>query len=327
MSLPTLMRQWQLDCYIYAPKGDASLRSHWQQPFSPEQFSRLHRLGEAFHHAGLQWGVGLSPAGLQATCNQADLATLSAKLASIRQLQIDTLWLLFDDLPAGNPELAANQLRVAECVLDSLPQTRIAVCPSYYSFDPILEEIFGDCPAGYFEQLNAGLPPSVDLLWTGNKVVSESISAADIAAATATLGRPPLLWDNYPVNDGRKTSRFLHLAPFSQRAGIDPARCRGHFSNPMNQFSLNQLALTSLHAPLSDPCDTLALSDCDIPASLQYLLGRDWQAFQCRGLDGMTDAEKQQRVAEYGAIDHPMAVEVVEWLNEAYRFDPNCLTE
>lgn len=327
MALPALMRQWHLDCYIYAPKGDASLRSQWQRPFNNDQFARLKQLGEAFHDAGLQWGVGLSPAGLQASCNRQDLATLTTKLANIRQLEIDALWLLFDDLPAGNPELAANQLRVAERVLESLPHTRIAVCPSYYSFDPILEQIFGACPPNYFEQLNAGLPPSVDLLWTGNRVVSESIDAADIASATATLGRPPLLWDNYPVNDGRKTSRFLHLAPFRQRDGISREHCRGHFSNPMNQFNLSQLALATLRTPSDKSGKALVETASDVPASLHALLSRDCRDFQCRGLDGMTDAEKQQRVAEYGAINHPMAMEVVEWLKEAYRFDPNCLTE
>lgn len=328
LSLPGLMTRWQLDCYIYAPKGDGSLRSQWQQPFSQVHFQRLKALGEAFHQHGLQWGLGLSPAGLQAQCSAADIAVLTAKLESIKRLQVDALWLLFDDLPAGNPELAANQLRVAQQVVAVLPEVNIAVCPSYYSFDPILEELFGRCPEGYFAALNEGLPEAVDLLWTGNKVVSDSITCADLTAATELLGRPPLLWDNYPVNDGRKTSRFLHLAPFSARGGIAKGLCRGHFSNPMNQFALNALPLATLRDVAASP-DSLPLGPglADLPGELKALLLRDWQAFQHLGLDGLDAAAKQQRLDEYRAIGHPMANEIVQWLGEAYRFDPNCLTE
>lgn len=342
-SLPEHMLQWGIQSYVYAPKGDVSLRSHWQDAFSTEHVQNLSQLAANFKNASLSWGLGLSPVGLQAEVKPRDMHRLADKLRSIAQLKPDSLWVLFDDLPAGNPQLAANQLRVVSAVIEQLPDTQIAVCPSYYSFDPILETLFGRRPEGYFEDLHQGLPAEVQLLWTGNKVVSDRITAEDIQSATEALGRAPLLWDNYPVNDGRKTSRFLHLAPFANRSPAIPELCSGHFSNPMNPFSLNASALSTLNpsvglatnlggytgvnAAQSNNRYGLGAGISRWPKALQSLLLRDWQIFQEQGLDNIAIADKKDLIKQYQEIDHPAAVEVCQWLAEEYRFDPNCLTE
>jgi hypothetical protein len=50
------------------------------------------------------------------------------------------------------------------------------------------------------------------------------------------IGRHPFLWDNYPVNDGQRMSRHLHIRGFTGRSpeiwrhiaahGINPPRSR-----------------------------------------------------------------------------------------------------
>src|SRR5690606_227198 len=51
------------------------------------------------------------------------------------------------------------------------------------------------------------------------------------------LRRKPVLWDNYPVNDGPRMSRFLHLRGFTGRGGI-AGSIAGHAINPALQPQL-----------------------------------------------------------------------------------------
>jgi len=331
-ALPALLRQWSYGSYIYAPKGDVSLRSGWRHGFDPSHRHNLLTLAEHCQRAGILWGVGLSPAGLQANYSATDKAQLRAKTAAIAELKPDILWVLFDDLPAGNRHLAKNQLAVVADIRSQLPSIKLAVCPSYYSFDPILEALFGACPPDYFTELNDGLDPSVDILWTGNRVISEAYTAEDIHRATALLGRKPLLWDNYPVNDGRKTSRFLHLAPFQGRPWQLAQLCAGHMVNPMNQYHLSTLVLPTLadvYTKKADYQPEQAFQSLlsELPSGLATLLLRDRVRFQFVGLDGMEADAKQGLIAEYAKYQHPIANEVGDWLNEVYCFDPACLTD
>tara|TARA_R110002167_G_scaffold88824_4_gene239471 strand:- start:389 stop:1450 length:1062 start_codon:yes stop_codon:yes gene_type:complete len=331
-ALPSLLRQWSYGSYVYAPKADVSLRSDWRSEFSASHRDNLLALGAECRRAGVSWGLGLSPVGLQADYTAADKQTLERKIAAIGELRPDVLWVLFDDLPAGNPHLARNQLAVVADIRRQLPNLQLAVCPSYYSFDPILETLFGACPDNYFADLNAGLDADIDVLWTGNRVISDAYTESDMARATKLLGRKPLLWDNYPVNDGRKTSRFLHLAPFDGRPRQLAAWCTGHMINPMNQFHLSGLVLPTLaevYTGIGDYKPEQALDSVlnTLPSALKVLLQRDMVQFQLKGLDGIADEEKQHYLKEYGAISHLVSDEICDWLNEGYRFDPACLTD
>jgi hyaluronoglucosaminidase len=331
-TLPESLAKWQYQSYIYAPKGDASLRSRWSQPFTEEQRLNYERLGNACHAAGLSWGLGLSPVGLQANYGTSKKHSLIKKIKEIQYLKPDILWILFDDLPAGNMLLAHNQVAVVNDIQRHLPNVQLAMCPSYYSFDPILEELFGACPEHYFRDLNTGLGQDIDLLWTGNRVVSESYTADDCRRAAELLGRKPLIWDNYPVNDGRKISRFLHLAPFTGRPAEMAQLCSGHAANPMNQFHLSMLVLPTLADVYArgvhyDPDAAFSDAIADLPTELASLVSRDADIFQNLGLDGMSDGQKVLLRSAYGSIDHPLAREVCEWLDELYRFDPACLTD
>ncbi len=311
--------------YLYAPKGDASLRSQWREPFA--ELTALKSLATACHENGLAFGVGLSPMGLQIRYTDADRKLLAARVGELSSVGLDTLWILFDDMRGDLTDIAATQCRVMADVR-AIFDGQLAVCPSYYSFDPVLDDVFGQRPPGYLEQLAGGLCDSIDILWTGNQVVSQAITPADCERFTALAGRKPLLWDNYPVNDGRKTSPFLHLAPFSGRAGLKPVSA-GHFANPMNQSNLSKIPLSTLPALVDGYTDQAVLMGRaldHLPEVLSRLITRDWQRFQREGLDGISAADKQALRSDYQQIEHPVANEVVDWLGGGYDFDPDCLT-
>ncbi|MBB3046532.1 hypothetical protein FHR99_000768 [Litorivivens lipolytica] len=312
--------------YVYAPKGDGSLRAQWREPFVDLQ--NLTHFSAYCRGLGLKFGVGLSPMGLQLSYSDRDRAVLRDRLNELAAIGLDTLWILFDDMRGDHADLAASQSRVMHDVRDVF-DGELAVCPGYYSFDPVLDEVFGERPANYLQDLDAGLDASVDILWTGAKVICETLTVEDCRQFTELTGRKPLLWDNYPVNDGRKTSPFLHLNAFTGRDPAIKQAAAGHFANPMNQPSLSKIPLMTLPQLYSDytDADQLRRASLDrLPADLSQVLERDWARFQRQGLDGLSDREKRALLHEYRSLPHPAAKEVCDWLEGGYTFDPECLT-
>ena len=321
------------DCYIYAPKGDRYLRSSWREPLPEHTLEQLQALGDHYRNHGVRWGLGLSPLGLLDAFDASDKQALIEKVQQINTLKPDILCILFDDVRGDIPTLADNQLAVSDVILENSCAHQHILCPTYYSFDPVLEKVFGTMPEGYLSQLSRGLPDDIGLFWTGNQVISPRIEAADIERASDILGRRPILWDNYPVNDGRKTSQFLHLRPYQGRGSELRLQCEGHIVNPMNQPYLSELVLQSLSSvyKLGNAYrvelawqDALAsLGD----GSLARSLDRDLERFQDLGLGGLSASEKKHLAEHYAAFSHPVAGEIVDWLQGGYQFDPACLTD
>jgi hypothetical protein len=156
---------------------------------------------------------------------------------------------------------------------------------------------------------------------------------ADIDAVVDHTGRKPVLWDNYPVNDGRKISRFLHLLPPRGRPWQLRDWSAGHLANPMNQPYLSQLPLAALAQGyrLRDSYDPEFFWNNEIiqwvGAELATLLQRDVMRFQTAGLDQIDEDERAELIVQYQRIAHPAAQEVIDWLSELYQFDPACLND
>lgn len=325
------LRQQQFNTYIYAPKADRYLRSDWRHLHDNAEFEALLNLRTHCHAESIQFGIGLSPCGLQGKYTEQDRFVLERKFQQLNRLDSDVLCILFDDMPGAIADLAERQVSITKDIMSMSSARRFVICPSYYSFDPVLEQIFGAMPERYLETLGELLPREIDIFWTGPLVLSPGYSAEDIAAISARIGRKPMLWDNYPVNDGKRISRFLHLKPVRQRPRELQELCSGFFANPMNQPLLSQLPLASLAQSFCDAhydADRFWREDLEKFAGteLAALLRRDVERFQERGLDAISESERQILTAEYQCIAHPAAAEVIDWLQEGYRFDPACLT-
>jgi hypothetical protein len=202
----------------------------------------------------------------------------------------------------------------------------VLVCPTYYSFDPVLEQYFGRMPVDYWPQLGKDMPVDVEIFWTGNKVCSKAIGISDLQPIVEQLGRPVLLWDNYPVNDGAVRSNFVYTSKLAGRSLDLDAYISGHLCNPMNQGLLSLPALTGL-AELygSVQFDNEAL--CRLLGPLTWeRLSQDGRVFEEQGLSGMGQQQCRQLALEYGALPGAAALEVAQWLRGEYSFDPACLT-
>ncbi len=320
------------DCYIYAPKGDAFLRARWRELYTPQDFQRLETMGQSYHRQGLRWGLGLSPLGLSSAFDKNDREQLLAKVEQINAANPDILCILFDDSRGDIDGLANRQLEIVETVLSVSCAAQHIVCPTYYSFDPVLERVFGKMPEGYLTELGSNLPQSVGIFWTGNQVISPAYSRHDIESVSGLLHRKPILWDNYPVNDGKLTSEHLHLQAYTGRPCQLASWSRGHLVNPMNQPHLSQLVLQSLACVYADgdkyspqvamDNGLAALGNVDLADRIK----QDIELFQHKGLGVISEQQRLQLIEVYQHFSHPVAVEISDWLAGDYRFDPDCLT-
>jgi hypothetical protein len=327
LSSVEFLRDCGLNTYIYAPKSDGFLRRHWDQPWPEDEFGHLLQLADTCRANGVQWGVGLSPMEAYIGYGPKTLERLRSKLAEINRLQPDILCILFDDMRGDIPGLAGVQARIVNDIAAMSSAPRLVMCPTYYSDDPVLERVFGPMPSGYWQELGRQLDPAIDFFWTGNRVCSTAFSRESLAPITAAMGRAPVLWDNYPVNDGAKMSRKLHLKPFVGRPADIASWTHGHLANPMNQACLSRIALCTSPACGQPLADLAQAVEYNCPRDLTELLLRDAQLFTDAGLDAMREPQREQLAGEYSRIDHACAREVAGWLRGDYAFDPACLTD
>lgn len=312
-----------LNAYLYCPKGDPFLRKRWREPWPKETQRALTELAADFRGRDLSWGVGLSPYALYENYDATARKALQRRIGQVDALGGNILAVLFDDMPGDCVDLAARQGDIVADIRAWSRAEHLIVCPTYYSTDPVLELHFGTRPRSYWRDLGESLPADIDIFWTGNRVCSESIRPQDLQDISSQLQRAPVLWDNYPVNDGAAACKYLHLTPLPNRPPALAAAVRGHFCNPMNQAELSKYPLAGLAVLYG--AEDIGLADL-YPADLVALLERDRDLFEERGLDAIESERGAALADEYQRIDHPAAREVAQWLRGEYAFDPACLT-
>lgn len=228
-----------MNAYVYAPKSDPKHRDRWRDAYDPSELVDFRALvAHAMQH-DTRFGFALSP-GLDIEYGSArDRDALVEKLAPLVDLDVAWVVLALDDIP-NRPGLAIDQAELAAWLLDALHRRRadlrLTLVPTEY---------VGTRPTPYLESLAGALPPEVDVMWTGPTVCSPAVRAADARAwAAALAGRRPLLWDNYPVNDGTMV-RSLHLGPYRGREPELTDELDGVLCNPMLQAHASQVPLAT----------------------------------------------------------------------------------
>jgi hypothetical protein len=310
--------------YLYAPKADPHLRRLWHELHPDDVAQQITGLALQCRDAGVRFGVGLSPTKLQHGFDRKAQEILARKLASLDQMQIDFLALLFDDMRGDVPNLAKQQIEIVHWVAERSSATELMMCPSYYTDDPVLDRVFGRRPDGYLEELGQGMDASVQIFWTGEEVVSREISRAHVERVGEQLRRKPLLWDNYPVNDGERMSQFLHVRAFTGRPAGLADDVAGHGINPALQPVLTRVPAVSLSRSYQLGSDYQYGAEFRTSAiqalgeELGVRIYEDALILQDIGLDRLGDKEPYLR-ERYGGIDHPAAREVINWLDGDYR--------
>ncbi|WP_339707550.1 beta-N-acetylglucosaminidase domain-containing protein [uncultured Sphingosinicella sp.] len=308
--------------FIYAPKADAYLRRQWQDDHPAEAMDALAHFADACRDAGVAFGIGLTPYELHNDWSGAGKAALTARLKALGALRPDVIAILFDDMHGDIPGLAETQAAIVHHAASTLP-ARVLMCPSYYSDDPVLDRVFGARPANYLEDLGRLLDPAADVFWTGEEVCSREFTRGHLDGVSEQLRRKPVLWDNYPVNDGPRMSRFLHLRAFTGRHGI-AGSVAGHAINPALQPWLTLAPAMTLAMSYAQG-DAYRYAAAFLEAARQCYgsdlaeaLETDLLSLNDSGLDRIPGERCTSLRSKYKAMDHPAADEVARFLEGGY---------
>jgi hyaluronoglucosaminidase len=242
-----------MNTYVYGPKDDPLVRRRWRELYDGAALARLAEVVAAGTASGVEIAYAISPGLSIRYSSVADLGQLVAKLEQVAGLGVTRFALLLDDLPteliheqdrSTFVDLAHAHATLAGQLAEDLgPQRSLMVCPLVYHGT-------GDDP--YLAQLADALDPGIDIMWTGREICSHVLATDDARRFEEVAGRPPLYWDNYPVNDVAMGWE-LHIGPYGGREPDLHTSSRGILANPMELPEASKIPLATIADYLTDP--------------------------------------------------------------------------
>uniref|UniRef100_A0A3B3B9Q5 protein O-GlcNAcase n=1 Tax=Oryzias melastigma TaxID=30732 RepID=A0A3B3B9Q5_ORYME len=243
-------QKWGLNTYLYAPKDDYKHRMFWRELYSVEEAEQLMTLIAAAKEHGIEFIYAISP-GLDITfSNQKEVSALKRKLDQVTHFGCKSFALLFDDIDH-------NMCPADKEVFSSFAHAQVSITNEIYQYlgEP---ETFLFCPteycgtfcypnvpqSPYLHTVGEKLLPSIDVLWTGPKVVSKDIPVESIEEVSKILRRAPVIWDNIHAND--YDQKRLFLGPYKGRSTELIPRLKGVLTNPNCEFETNFVAIHTL---------------------------------------------------------------------------------
>jgi hypothetical protein len=238
-----------MNVYYYAPKDDPYHRKLWRDPYPPEARRRLGELVDAARTNFVDFCFAISPGLSMAYSDDQDFQALTSKLASVSQLGVSCFALFLDDVPQDLQDAhdreryrtlaqAHSELtnRLYKHLKDQSANNRLILTPTTYTHE------WGS--RNYIKELGAGVDSGVPIVWTGPKVYAPAIPLEAAREWAGYIHRPPMVWDNFPVNDGARWCRYL--GPLVGRDRQLPSVARGVVSNPMIQPHASMIPLQTI---------------------------------------------------------------------------------
>ena len=261
-----------------APKDEEGQRQHWSEPLAADATARLAELVSRAEREQVRLMCAVSPGLSIVWSSDEHLEALVARFRQLHDIGVRDAALFLDDIPAtlaspadraAYPDVATAHAdlaaRWARRLWQDDPSWRLAVCPMEYH---------GRGDEAYLETIAASLPAPVDLMWTGREICSRTLDLMDGATFWRATGRPPLWWDNYPVNDLAMRDR-LHIGPLIGRDRHLHRVSAGLFANAMDLAECTRIPLATIADYLWDPEGYDAESSWE--RSLRRVAGDAWQ--------------------------------------------------
>ena len=248
--------QHGMNVYYYGPKDDPYHRQQWRDLYPADSLEKLRELVQAAHANFVDFCFAVSPGLSIVYSSDEDFAKLTAKFDSVARLGVSCFALFLDDVPSElqNPRDKARFKSLGRAharLINRLyrhfrsrsAQCHLTVTPTTYT----------NAQGGrdYIREVGARVDRRVDLMWTGPEVVSPEITIVQARQWGKLLHRPPLVWDNFPVNDGIPWR--LVLGPLPGRDSTLNEATKGLVSNPMNQAQGSMIPLSTIAEYLWNP--------------------------------------------------------------------------
>ena len=254
--LMTFCRANKFNAYIYAPKDDLYHRDKWREPYPAEKISALKSLNDTAKANGVKFIFAVSPGqdlNYKGKKGAADFDLMMQKLESMYKLGVRDFAIFFDDLKddkGNHHEDGKSQAEFINKVQAELRSNHkdigqfLTVPTEYFLQD--MEKRPGKINS-YTEDFAKNLDKKIVVLFTGDGVVCDGISAETLAEVNKIFNRQVGIWWNYPVNDYTLTADGNRSAKLALGAieKLPAENVQAIFFNPMNQPLLSRIALAT----------------------------------------------------------------------------------
>lgn len=247
------MGQQGLNMYIYAPKDDIYHREKWREPYSDVDKARLAELIQAAKRNNVEFVFALSPGidiNLTGDAFESDVAALVNKFSTMYDLGVRQFAIFFDDIEMKNGAVQATVInRVNKALKSKYDDLKpLLTVPTEYFTADMFE---GTAVKEYTQEFASSLDSDVIVMYTGEGVVCEGISKADITKVKTVYGRKMAVWWNYPVSDYMPEK--LALGPIvGMESGIKK-HIRAFIINPMENSRLSRITMQTGAAYAKNP--------------------------------------------------------------------------
>lgn len=342
----TFYGRHKMNTYIYTPKDDLLLRAKWRTLYSGDDLTRMKELVKGADANHVDFTFALSPGNDICYSSDADFKATTAKFDQLRSLGVTSFYVALDDIELkfhcdadrqkypnnGDWKWIAdaqadylNRLETEYVKKNGLPP--LQTVPTNYNGS-------GEDP--YKAEFGTRLDKDIRVQWTGEGVFSPSITESSVARAAQSYRTQHLyIWDNFPVNDGRRNRLFLN--PLINRDPNLYKHIDGITSNPMIEPYASMPALANYgdytwsptaydaKASMSSVLDELAGTDEHTRAALRVFadLNQSWpyrtpdthapelsaavDAFWAARAKGSADSSLKSRLAAIVALPEALA--------------------
>ena len=228
----------KMNTYIYGPKDDPYHSSpNWRLPYPEKEAAQLQELVKVAKENEVDFVWAIHP-GQDIKWNQEDRDLLLAKFEKMYALGVRSFAVFFDDISGEgtNPAKQAELLNyIDEYFGKAKPDvTPLVMCPTEYN------KSWSDPAKGYLTTLGDKLNPSIQIMWTGDRVISD-ITKEGIAWINERIKRPAYIWWNFPVSDYVRD--HLLMGPVYGNDTQIADQMSGFVTNPMEHAEASKIAI------------------------------------------------------------------------------------
>ena len=231
----------KMNTYIYGPKDDPYHSApNWRLPYPEKEAVQLQELVAVANSNEVDFVWAIHP-GQDIKWNQQDRDILLTKFEKMYQLGVRSFAVFFDDISGEgtNPQKQAELLNyIDENFVQTKPDvTPLIMCPTEYN------KSWSNPKGNYLTTLGEKLNPSIQIMWTGDRVVSD-ITRDGISWINERIKRPAYIWWNFPVSDYVRD--HLLLGPVYGNDTTISGQMSGFVTNPMEHAEASKIAIYSV---------------------------------------------------------------------------------
>lgn len=231
----------KLNTYIYGPKDDPYHSSpNWRLPYPEKEAEQLAALVKIAKQNKVNFVWAIHP-GQDIKWNDSDREALLDKFEKMYGLGVRSFAVFFDDISGDgtDPQRQAELLNYIDnrFVKVKPDVTPLIMCPTEYN------KSWSNPAKGYLTTLGDVLNPSIHIMWTGDRVISD-ISKPGLDWINTRIKRPAYIWWNFPVSDYVRD--HLLMGPVYGNDTHIKNDMSGFVANPMEHAEASKIAIYSV---------------------------------------------------------------------------------